>query len=35
VVEQLLSAIDFGDDLIWDPCCGAGNVLDVASAGAT
>lgn len=30
VVEQLLDAIDFGDDLIWDPCCGAGNVLDVA-----
>lgn len=23
-------AIDFGDDLIWDPCCGMGNVLDVA-----
>lgn len=35
VVEQLfhgLSAagVSFGDDLIWDPCCGAGNVLDVA-----
>lgn len=29
-VEQLLARIDFGDDLIWDPCCGAGNVLDVA-----
>lgn len=30
VVAQLMVAIDFGDDLIWDPCCGAGNVLDVA-----
>jgi hypothetical protein len=30
VVEQLMSRIDFGDDLIWDPCCGRGNVLDVA-----
>ena len=30
VVEQLMHGIDFGDDLIWDPCCGAGNVLDVA-----
>lgn len=29
-VEQLLDGIDFGNDLIWDPCCGAGNVLDVA-----
>lgn len=29
-VEQILHEIDFGDDLIWDPCCGAGNVLDVA-----
>jgi hypothetical protein len=29
-VEQLLSAISFGDDLIWDPCCGRGGVLDVA-----
>lgn len=29
-VEQLLHGIDFGNDLIWDPCCGAGNVLDVA-----
>lgn len=30
VVQQLMQGIDFGDDLIWDPCCGAGNVLDVA-----
>lgn len=30
VVEQLMQGIDFGDDLIWDPCCGRGNVLDVA-----
>lgn len=34
-VEQLfhglaLAGVDFGDDLIWDPCCGTGNVLDVA-----
>lgn len=30
VVEQLMHGVDFGDDLIWDPCCGVGNVLDVA-----
>jgi hypothetical protein len=34
VVEQLMHAIDFhsehGPDLIWDPCCGRGNVLNVA-----
>lgn len=30
VVEQLMHGIDFGQDLIWDPCCGVGNVLDVA-----
>lgn len=34
VVQQLMHGIDFtteaGRDLIWDPCCGAGNVLDVA-----
>lgn len=35
VVEQLFHGLaaagcDFGDDLIWDPCCGMGNVLDVA-----
>lgn len=30
VVEQLMHGIDFGNDLIWDPCCGTGNVLDVA-----
>lgn len=30
VVEQLMHGVDFGDDLIWDPCCGKGNVLDVA-----
>lgn len=34
VVEQLVHGLarhgaPFGDDLIWDPCCGAGNVLDV------
>lgn len=29
-VEQLMHGVDFGNDLIWDPCCGAGNVLDVA-----
>jgi hypothetical protein len=28
-VDQLADAIDFGNDLIWDPCCGKGNVLDV------
>jgi hypothetical protein len=31
VVEQLMQAIDFGNDMIWDPCCGRGNILDVAS----
>jgi hypothetical protein len=30
VVEQLMHGVDFGNDLIWDPCCGGGNVLDVA-----
>lgn len=30
-VEQLFDAIDFGDDVIWDPSCGRGNILDVAS----
>lgn len=30
-VQQLMHGIDFGDDLIWDPCAGAGNVLDVAA----
>jgi hypothetical protein len=34
-VEQMAhglakAGIDFGDDLIWDPCCGRGNTLDVA-----
>ena len=29
-VRQLLDCIDFADDLIWDPCCGRGNILDVA-----
>lgn len=29
-VEQILDTIDFGDDLIWDCCCGRGTVLDVA-----
>jgi hypothetical protein len=35
VVEQLFHGLAahgcyFDDDLIWDPCCGVGNVLDVA-----
>lgn len=30
VVEQLMHGVDFGNDLIFDPCCGTGNVLDVA-----
>lgn len=30
-VQQLLHGVDFGDDLIWDCCCGKGNVLDVAA----
>lgn len=35
VVEQLFHGLSgagcgFDDDLIWDPCCGKGNVLDVA-----
>lgn len=30
-VEQLMHGVDFGDDLIYDPCCGAGNILDVAA----
>lgn len=29
-VDQLMDAIDFGDDLIYDPSCGRGNILDVA-----
>jgi len=29
-VEQLFDAIEFGDDLIWDPSCGTGNILNVA-----
>lgn len=29
-VRQLMDALDFGDDLIWDPSCGRGNILDVA-----
>lgn len=32
-VEQIFAGLGpdfFGDDLIWDPCCGKGNVLDVA-----
>lgn len=28
--EQLMAAIDFGTDLIWDPSCGKGTILDVA-----
>lgn len=29
-VRQMMERIDFGDDLIWDPSCGRGNILDVA-----
>lgn len=29
-VEQLFHAINFGTDVIWDGCCGSGNILDVA-----
>lgn len=29
-VEQLMDAIEFGNDLIVDPSCGTGNILDVA-----
>lgn len=29
-VRQLMDGIDFGDDVIFDPCCGRGNILDVA-----
>lgn len=29
-VRQLMDRIDFADDLILDPSCGAGNILDVA-----
>ena len=25
-----MHGVDFGDDLIYDPCCGGGNILDVA-----
>lgn len=32
VIEQLMATVDFGDDLIWDGCCGTGNVLNVAKA---
>lgn len=28
-VEQLADAIDFGDDLIWDPSCGRGTIPSV------
>lgn len=31
-VQQLMHVVDFANDLIWDPCCGGGNVLDVAKA---
>lgn len=31
-VRQLMDAISFGRDLIWDPSCGRGNILDVAKA---
>jgi hypothetical protein len=31
-VEQLFDVLDFGPNpLIWDPCCGSGNILDVAA----
>lgn len=29
-IRQLMRQIDFGDDLIWDPSCGRGNILNVA-----
>jgi len=29
-VEQLFDGLDLGNDLIWDPSCGTGNILDVA-----
>jgi hypothetical protein len=29
-VEALFDALDFGGDLIFDPSCGSGNILDVA-----
>lgn len=29
-VEQLFDAVDFRGGLIYDPCCGVGNILDVA-----
>jgi hypothetical protein len=29
-VDQLMDAVDFRDDLIFDPTCGRGNILDVA-----
>ncbi len=29
-MRQLMAALDFGDDLIWDPSCGRGTILDVA-----
>ena len=31
-IEMLLDRFDFGDDLIFDPCCGRGTTLDVAKA---
>ena len=30
VSSPLSAGVSFDDDLIWDPCCGKGNVLDVA-----
>lgn len=30
-VRQLMTAVDFGDDMIWDGCCGKGTVLNVAA----
>lgn len=32
VSQQLMAGIDFGDDLIWDPCAGTGQILDTAKA---
>jgi hypothetical protein len=29
-VEQLFASLNFDDDLIWDPSCGRGTILDVA-----
>lgn len=30
-VEQVFAHLDMKSEVIWDPCCGGGNILDVAS----